>query len=189
MLRLTLVVPFRRERRKLESQMGTLQYRALHDIMIIAHNEEAPADAEWTKLVEELRTLDPFRGVFVITDGGAPNASQRTALATLKGSYKAAVLSPSKVIQLISKAISWFGVNIRVYGIGEHREALKFLEIPHADQQPILESTADLRLALAGMGSFETWRARAALDYDTALQDALTVPIRSLSQIRRSQSV
>jgi hypothetical protein len=165
-----------------------MRFGSVGDVMVIVHTSDAPDDLEWHAMLRGLAALDRVRGVFVMTDGGMPSAAQRTALgATFKRPYKAAVLSRSKVAQLVGKAISWFGISIRVYQVGEHREALRFLEVPHSDHEPILQKAAELRVLLAGLESFDEWRERSSLDYESALQRALIEPLTRLRMSRQSR--
>jgi hypothetical protein len=87
----------------------------------------------------------------VWTDGGAPNAKQRAMLsAALKsGQPLTAVLTPSKVVQTVSVAISWFNPRLRVFSPNELEQALEHLSIVAPNRQQIKDLLARLRRELS----------------------------------------
>jgi hypothetical protein len=131
---------------------SSIATEAIGDHVVVVHSATAPTDVEWQKNVELQTSLPAGRArVLVWTDGGAPNAKQRAMLsAALKGGQPlTAVLTPSKVVQTVSVAISWFNPRLRVFSPNELELALDHLNIVGPHRQQIKDLLARLRRELS----------------------------------------
>ncbi|WP_146660969.1 hypothetical protein [Enhygromyxa salina] len=105
------------------------------------HTEQDPPAELWTSAIEQLSALkQELRGdvsslrMLVITDGGAPNALQRSALFTqlLEGKVKSAVVTTvlaNRFKRGIATAIFWLNPNFRAFGPDQLDQALAHLDL------------------------------------------------------------
>jgi hypothetical protein len=106
--------------------------------MIWLCNANPPRNSEWQGYVEAIkRAVAECTGkqelrFLVLTDGGGPNASQRSASTEndLVKNTRTAVVTGSLVARAIAAAYSWFNVCIRAFSPTDIGRALEFLELP-----------------------------------------------------------
>jgi hypothetical protein len=112
-------------------------------LIIILQDRDAATDEQWAALLTDVKAaraalMGEIGQVFglVISDGGAPNARQRSALATtLDGqSMRAGVLSDSTLVRGAVTAMAWFNQGIRSFS---PNEANKLFEYMSFSQQEI----------------------------------------------------
>jgi hypothetical protein len=96
------------------ANMASARWKSL---LIAVHNDQPPSDAEWNAYMALLRAFsDELRGdalkihSLVITDGGAPDASQRNQLREVLGgkTITASIVSDSLVVRSIIGFLSIF---------------------------------------------------------------------------------
>lgn len=105
-------------------------------LIIILQDREAATDEQWSALMNDVKAaraaLVKDRGQvlgLVISDGGAPNARQRSALAvTLDGQLmRAGVLSDSTLVRGAVTAMAWFNQGIRSFPPSEANKLFDYL--------------------------------------------------------------
>jgi len=85
------------------------------NVVLVVHTAAEPSDAEWGAYIAVLREVrPPDLNIFVVTDGGAPNAKQRAALKAYQEGAQppTAVVSTSRAVRGVVTAISWFNAHI-----------------------------------------------------------------------------
>jgi hypothetical protein len=121
--------------------MAAMAYRLLRigelDLALVLHTAAPPGYDEWKALVEEYRRLaDTNSGlsglrVLVLTDGGGPNAAQRSMVNDVfRGQPKVAVVTASALIRGIITVFAWFNPATTGFAPGELDRALRHLELP-----------------------------------------------------------
>lgn len=132
------------------SDAKTIRYARCGLLLLLAHGSSPPAQNEWAEYVEVLGEAHRggTRGLLVLTDGPGPNSMQRKMVSSFD--LRSAVLTPSQVARGIVTALGWFGANIRAFIPEQIDDALKYLEVPSAEQQTVLRVLAGLRYELAG---------------------------------------
>jgi hypothetical protein len=114
----------------------SMTVRTTGQLMLIVHPSRPPTTQEWDAFIQlSLAKLaqGPLK-MLVMTQGGAPDARQRTQSRLLfeKGPLPIAVLTDLPVVRGVVTALSWFNPAIRAFafkrgaGIGD---ALKFLQV------------------------------------------------------------
>jgi len=132
------------------------------DVVVYAvHDHTAPSATEWQGYLDLVAVAlrkagDPARVVgFVATDGGAPNAVQRQALAALlqreeKGTarIRSAVVSESAIVKAVVTTLSWLLPSIRVFSPAAARDALKFIGVGPGDVDSARQDIGELARAV-----------------------------------------
>jgi len=98
----------------------TIAYERVGQIVAIAHADCPPADAEWKAYLALLeRSVPSVTGILVTTDGAAPDAGQRAAMARLLakvgGRFRTAVITSSRVARGVVTLMGWFNSDIRAF--------------------------------------------------------------------------
>ncbi len=123
--------------------------RRVGDLVVVAHNTEAPNDAAWEEFLSFFREASDVgkTRVLVFTDGGAPNTLQRASLNSALGGKqpRIAVVSASRLVRGVATAISWFNPNIDIFTPDHVEKALDHLNVPAAERRGLLEIGATLR--------------------------------------------
>jgi hypothetical protein len=123
---------------------------------IVVHGTNPPAPDEWAELVE-VQIGTPTDGVvrlLIVSDGGAPDASQRAMLNARARGLKmiAAVLTPSVIARAAALAIRLFHPEVRILPRHELVKALDHLDAPERDRVQLRNSLEEMQrdLALGG---------------------------------------
>ncbi len=122
--------------------MQNMAVEAQGGLIVIAHNDHNPSDAEWDDYLGKVRAMvKVVDGDFgrirqlVLTDGGHPSSGQREridgATREVRNRERAAtaVVTESLVARSVVTIFSWFNVRIRAFGPGRLHEAARFLEL------------------------------------------------------------
>lgn len=123
-------------------------------LLVILQDREAATDESWAALMSDVKVAraavagDRAHQVFglVISDGGAPNARQRSALAsTLDGQpMKAGVLSDSTLVRGAVTAMAWFNQGIRSFSPNEASKLLEYLSLTNVEIPLLRRAVGDL---------------------------------------------
>jgi hypothetical protein len=121
---------------------------------VFAHGKEAPTDGEWDALLDLFRIAAEESGalrVLVYTEGGAPNARQRSALNDVLAGSKPRVvlLTPSAAARAVGVAISWFNPQLKVYPGDELSRALDHLGVNQGERKILTQALTELRMQVA----------------------------------------
>lgn len=131
------------------------------------HTTEDPVDDQWAAALARIADLknqkkgdiSNFR-MLVLTDGGAPNASQRGQLFTdlLGGKTKSAAVSnvlSNRLKRGIATAVTWLNPSFKVYAPEQFLAALTYLDI--ADYAPqVLVALRQLQLKVSPCKTLES---------------------------------
>lgn len=110
-------------------------------LVIVLHTRIDPNAREWGDFMAKLRTVPPAKlRLFVVTDGGGPNAVQRKDINDHLGSEKApmAVVSDNTMARLIGVAVGLFQSRIAVFPPHRLREAFAHIAADASEQRTIL---------------------------------------------------
>lgn len=123
--------------------------------MLLVHGPHPPGDAEWAEYLRDLASWLPGSvGLLIVTAGGGPTGSQRRALrevtaAAPDAKTPTAVVSSSRLVRGIVRAISLFAPSIRVFAPGSLPDALAYVEVDPAEQPELLARIQQLQRTLA----------------------------------------
>jgi hypothetical protein len=119
--------------------------RARHRLVLVLHTAENPSLLEWAEYEAELRRLKHLGGGdsasilnLVVSDGGAPNTTQRSAFQNDIFGGKAAQVAlltnslSNPVKRGIAKAITWLNPGFRIFEPDDLPGALDYLESSEA---------------------------------------------------------
>jgi hypothetical protein len=101
-----------------------------HGIALAVHSEHAPTDVEWDAYMR-MSTAPGIRALLVLSEGGGPNAQQRTSIARFPHlkPLPTAIVTRAAVVRGVVTAIRWLGKNIRAFRPEELDDAFQYLEI------------------------------------------------------------
>jgi hypothetical protein len=124
-----------------EFAASVIQHEELF-VVLWLHTAKDPPLGEWATMLEELSELRRARQLplerirqLVVSDGGAPNALQRTSFAQEFARFPLAVITPMAMNPLkrgIITALSWMNPCIRLYEPRGFSNALDYLELSGA---------------------------------------------------------
>jgi hypothetical protein len=118
--------------------MKNMAFQKVGDYVVMVHNAMAPTDEEW----EEFLTQYELNSVLVVTDGGAPTASQRKRMksridelrsdaAMKKKDPKVATITASSFVRGVLTALGWFYHDAYAAFPPDHiNQALAYLGVP-----------------------------------------------------------
>lgn len=109
----------------------TMMWRRLGRFVVTVHTGDEPTDEEWAKYVggaDAYRPLEDQR-ILVVSDGGAPNGTQRNQLVGLLNNAKVptAILTKSWIMRASGTAVSWFNPSLKIFGPSAIRPAIDYL--------------------------------------------------------------
>ena len=110
------------------------------DLFVIVSREAPPTDAEWSRYIEEVQASaakypDNLASMLtlVLSDGGAPNAMQRTGVIALqeRTAERAPIsfISDSPLVRGATQAIALFNPKLKVFAPGSFSRALAHLGV------------------------------------------------------------
>ncbi len=113
------------------------------DLFVILCRESPPTDTDWDRYIEAVRASvakqsNDLNGVMtlVLSDGGVPNAMQRTHLTGLHERSSAgtplSLISDSPLIRGATRAMALFNPRFKVFAPGGFAKALDHLGVPPA---------------------------------------------------------
>ena len=143
--------------------MKNAAYALLHDVVLAVHNVRNPNREEWDTYLEMMSSLrEAFGGdcarfrQLIFTDGGAPNATQRKAVADIArglkniDKIKVVLVSRSVVARGIVTAFRWLGFPLRAFAPDELDEAFAFLAVSRAEAVDLCDAALELCATVDG---------------------------------------
>lgn len=136
-------------------------------VLVAVHTKAAPSDEEWTGWTELLERqakahawdLGRFPN-FVITDGGAPSMSQRTAVNVLISQAKTypavAIVTGSAIVRTLVRAFSIFNPHINVFAPADIGRAVEHVGFSSAEIPVLLGACSKLEAETLRPGAVET---------------------------------
>lgn len=136
-------------------------------IYVALHTRITPSDAEWRAWTRSLEDYAKESGGdlgrsanLVITDGGSPNTSQRTAvnnIVALGASLPpVAVITSSLLVRTIVRAFTIFNEKLRVFAPDAVREAAEHVGITPSELSVVLAEAVRVERAELGRGAVQT---------------------------------
>jgi hypothetical protein len=117
--------------------MGTTMCaRYSNGLLLVVHNHNDPAAAEWAaycELAARLHRDEGYVHTLVSTPGAAPNASQRNLYKEKVPPNKVAVVTDSTLSRAAVTAMSWFNSNLKAFRSNQFNEALAHLGVAKAE--------------------------------------------------------
>ena len=116
--------------------MKTLTFGRTAGVLVLVHTKAPPDQAEWEAYLAEVvavRQASKATTLLVVTDGGAPDASQRAQLAQAYGDDPTvtAVCNASPVVQRVITAVGWITrARLRGFAYDDVAGALAYLGVP-----------------------------------------------------------
>lgn len=115
----------------------TMACSVVGDVLVAVHAEANPTDADWAAYLDACRTLQVTNQairVLVITYGGTPTSTQRSALNELNKQAtdptRVAVMVDSRITRGAVTALSWFNPEVRAFGLKQLGDACAHLGVP-----------------------------------------------------------
>ncbi len=105
-------------------------------LLILAHTERAPNDAEWDRYMMELYKHDPRQlRSLNFTDGGAPSDEQRKQINDYLGGCESlcAVVTPSATVRVIVNRLALFNTQIKGFSPRELDAALAHVRVSSSE--------------------------------------------------------
>ncbi len=150
--------------------MKNAAFTLVHKVGICVHNARNPNKQEWDEyLAMSLAVKDAMGGdaanfkQLIFTDGGGPNAAQRTASTEIakggKNSHKikVALVSRSVIARGIVTAYRWLGFPLRAFTPEQLAEAFAFLAVPDAVAMDICAAVEELSATIDGPVRSAAW--------------------------------
>ncbi len=117
--------------------------RTIDNVVILVHSANPPTDTEWNEIIE-LQRNNPSDKTLVVSAGGGPTNPQRMRMKeAIKGKQDnpmVAVVTESRVVRGIVKAMSWFNPGIRSFNPDQLGDALTYLDIDEAKRALFLRT-------------------------------------------------
>jgi hypothetical protein len=115
------------------------------------HSSEPPTNAEWDahlRLLEQTMRAHGSVNTIVLTEGGAPSATQRAALTRVlgKGTTRSAILTRSAAVRAVLTALRLWNPTIVGFTPDELPKAMEFLGLPPGMLGAIERAFTELRL-------------------------------------------
>ncbi|HEY5959633.1 MAG TPA: hypothetical protein VIV60_23925 [Polyangiaceae bacterium] len=110
-----------------------MKWRRLGRLVVTVHSEQAPTEDEWSRYMGQADAYQPLEDqrILVVSDGGAPNGTQRQQLIDLLHGARVAtaILTTSWLMRGSGAAVSWFNRSLRVFGPSALGQALEHLQL------------------------------------------------------------
>jgi hypothetical protein len=150
--------------------MKNAAFALLHNVGICVHNARNPNKQEWDSYLAMSLAMKEAAGSdlagfkqLIFSDGGGPNAPQRTASSDLargvKGAdqLKVAVVSRSLVVRGIVTTFRWAGLPLRSFTPEQLREAFTFLAVSDAEAMDLCAAVEELCATIDGPVRSAAW--------------------------------
>jgi hypothetical protein len=129
-------------------------WREVQGMRVGYHNKDEPTDLDWSDVLAWTRDRCARPGIakfLIVTDGGGPNAKQRSefAKAVERRKTRTAIITGSAIARSILTAMQWFIPTIRGFAPGDIYSAFAYLEIAPADYEQFVAVIGELRSELA----------------------------------------
>jgi hypothetical protein len=127
----------------------TCAARVVGRYAVVVHGADPPSEEEWAQLVD-IQTSAPNEGavrVLVWTDGGAPNAAQRSVLTARASGTRmiSAILTPSVLARAAAIAIRLLQPDMRILAPHDVERALDHLEVPERERTHLKGAINEMR--------------------------------------------
>jgi hypothetical protein len=129
-----------------------------NDVILFLHTPRHPSSKEWDDALSLMRryavTAD-FRRlrVFVVSDGGGPDAAQRGALQEFfksqRHSPKCSVITTSVIGRGIIAAVSWFNPHVKAFSPRGFTDAIAHIDLPRAVIPRLLREFSEMERELS----------------------------------------
>ena len=140
----------------LRKSMPTMGFGFVGDVHVCVHLATPPSEEDWKQYIdvgsEYLKYMN--RGV-VITEGGAPSASQRAhqndRVAEVIGQLRVpmSIVTPSTMVRAVATAVAFFTKQqFRVYAPSDYEAALDNIGLDGPERSQVRSELAALRIAL-----------------------------------------
>jgi len=144
----------RPETRSTSARPRNVAWREVQGIRVAHHNKDAPTELDWNDVLAWTRDRCAKPGVakfLIVSDGGAPNARQRTefARAVERRETRTAIVTGSAIARSILTAMQWFTPTIRGFAPADLHAAFAYLEIAPAEYELLAATIGELRRELA----------------------------------------
>jgi hypothetical protein len=141
-----------------EAGVANSAFKRVGDTMLWLCNANPPRDSEWHGYVAAIKgavaesTGKQELRFLVLTDGGGPNATQRSASTEndLVKNTRTALVTGSLLARGIATAYSWFDVRIRAFSPTDISRALEFLELKPPTALPLWNEVLLLHREIEG---------------------------------------
>jgi len=111
----------------------TMKWRRLGRLVVTVHSKQPPTEDEWSRYMGQADVYQPLEDqrILVVSDGGAPNGTQRQQLIDLLHDARVptAILTSSWLMRGAGAAVSWFNPSLRVFGPLALQQALEHLQL------------------------------------------------------------
>jgi hypothetical protein len=146
----------------------TMKWRRLGRLVVTVHSELAPTEDEWSRYMGQADVYQPLEDqrILVVSEGGAPNGTQRQQLIELLHGARVptAILSSSWLMRGSGAAVSWFNRSLRVFGPSALPQALEHLQLTQWERTESLrllrEFQNELGVRVIGAASLDDPRLR-----------------------------
>lgn len=136
-------------------------------VWLAIHTGQPPFPEEWNDWVKALETSAVATGWdsaqtpnLVITDGGAPNTAQRTAVNSLVAQAKTlpavAVVTSSMIVRVMARGLSIFNPNLSVFAPAQLGQAIDHVGLRRGDIASVVAACLDLEAEVLGPGAVAT---------------------------------
>jgi hypothetical protein len=127
--------------------------------VVVVHGKQAPTDEEWNAYMDfNARHFLPGQEMrlLVVTDGGAPTASQRMVLNERLSAHRredpksflTAIITASTLVRGVATAISWFHPVVRAFSDTNLGDAFQYLGVPSNYHDEIRRTIKGLKAEL-----------------------------------------
>jgi hypothetical protein len=134
-----------------EGVLDTLAFARSGRILVVAHTEKSPSDAEWTRWIARM-SMNDYEHILISTTGGGPSATQRKRTNLFwegKEIPRFALLTESRAVIGIVGVFNWFLDNrLRAFHPCDSSAALGYLEVPERERAALLDTVQRLRRSL-----------------------------------------
>jgi hypothetical protein len=119
---------------------GRMDWVFVEGYAIIVHDDKTPSASDWQRWLEAcLETRDQLHGLLVYSQGGGPDAGQRSQLLEIikdgRVKYPTAILTPSTLMRAMITALNWFlpsAARAEVFAPTQLERAFDHLRVPEA---------------------------------------------------------
>lgn len=110
-----------------------MKWRRLGRFVVTVHSERPPTEQEWSLYMGQADAYLPLEDqrILVVSDGGAPNGTQRQQLIELLNNARVptSILTTSWLMRGSGAAVSWFNPSLKVFGPRSFPQALEHLQL------------------------------------------------------------
>jgi hypothetical protein len=129
----------------------TTASRQYGSLLVLFHSSESPTNEEWDahmRLLEQMMREHRSVNTIVLTEGGAPSATQRAALTKVLGNgpTRSAILTRSAAVRTVLTALRFWNPTIVGFTPEELPKAMEFLGVEPKMRGTIERTFSELRV-------------------------------------------